>query len=129
MDGFPNMFVVMGPNSIVGTGPFIEAIEAGVGYVVKAVAKTQRERLKSIEVRKEALRDFDELIQVWSTLAFVCMCAAGVYQEGMSSMARDHASETAGDRDVASLRSLHAKSVQLLYVLSPSYALSFKCYG
>ena len=71
-DGFPNMFMVMGPNSIVGTGPFIEVIEAGVGYAVKAVAKMQRERLKSMEVKREAVKDFDELIQVRSCFsAFV----------------------------------------------------------
>ena len=63
-DGFPNLFMVMGPNSIVGTGPFIEVIEAGVGYAVKAVAKMQRERIKSMEVKREAVKDFDELIQV-----------------------------------------------------------------
>ena len=56
VDGFPNMFMVMGPNSIVGTGPFIEVIEAGVGYAVKAVAKMQRERLKSVEVKREAVK-------------------------------------------------------------------------
>ena len=63
-DGFPNMFMVMGPNSIIGTGPFITVIEAGVAYAVQAVAKMQRERLKSIEVKAEAVRDFDEFLEV-----------------------------------------------------------------
>ncbi|PIL29539.1 hypothetical protein GSI_08347 [Ganoderma sinense ZZ0214-1] len=62
-DGFPNLFMVMGPNSVIGAGPFIQCIEAGVGYVVQAVAKMQRERLRSMEVRREAVEDFDRLIQ------------------------------------------------------------------
>ncbi|PIL29542.1 hypothetical protein GSI_08350 [Ganoderma sinense ZZ0214-1] len=62
-DGFPNLFMVMGPNSVIGAGPFIQCIEAGVGYVVQAVAKMQRERLRSMEVRRGAVEDFDELIQ------------------------------------------------------------------
>ena len=63
-DGFPNMFMVMGPNSVIGAGPFIQVIEAGVGYIVQAIAKLQRERLKSMEVRREAVLDFDELLEV-----------------------------------------------------------------
>ena len=63
-DGFPNMFMVLGPNSLIGAGPFIQVIEAGVAYALKAVEKIQRERLKSIEVKREAVLDFDELIQV-----------------------------------------------------------------
>lgn len=62
--GFPNMFVVMSPNSIVSTGPFIEVIEAGVGYAVNAVSKMQRESIKGIDVKGGAVRGFDGLIQV-----------------------------------------------------------------
>ena len=62
--GFPNMFVVMSPDSIVSTGPFIEVIEAGVGYAVNAVSKMQRESIKSIDVKGGAVRDFGGLIQV-----------------------------------------------------------------
>ncbi|KAI1787143.1 flavin-binding monooxygenase [Ganoderma leucocontextum] len=62
-DGFPNMFMVMGPNSVIGVGPFIRVIKVGVAYAVQAVAKMQRERLKSIEVKGGAVRDFDELLQ------------------------------------------------------------------
>jgi cation diffusion facilitator CzcD-associated flavoprotein CzcO len=62
--GFPNWFQALGPNSAVGSGSLLVVIERQIEYAIKATLKLQRERLKSIEVTKEATRDFDEYIQV-----------------------------------------------------------------
>ena len=64
MDGFPNMFQALGPNSIVGAGNLLLLMERQVDYAVAATLKLQRERLKSIEVRGEAVDDFEKYIDV-----------------------------------------------------------------
>ena len=64
VDGFPNMFMSLGPNSVIGAGILLGIIEAAVGYAVQATAKLQRERLKSMEPKVRAVRDFERYIEV-----------------------------------------------------------------
>ena len=80
VDEFPNCFFSCGPNSCIGTSSFLPMIEHEVGYAVQAVTKLQRERLKSIEVKPEAVCDFDEVIEgyfpkVSNTSARISKCA------------------------------------------------------
>ena len=63
VDGFPNMFMVLGPNSGIGSGSMLIMIEYEVMYAVQAALKMQRERLRSIEVKREALMDFDAYLE------------------------------------------------------------------
>lgn len=56
--------MALGPNSGVGSGSLLVVIERQVDYAVEAAKKLQRERLKSIEVKKEAVKDFDEYLEV-----------------------------------------------------------------
>ncbi|KAI0649239.1 FAD/NAD-P-binding domain-containing protein [Trametes meyenii] len=65
LDGFPNMFMALGPNSVLASGTLLPLMESQVGYAVQAVAKLQRDRLKSMEVRPEAVRDFDEYLEAY----------------------------------------------------------------
>ncbi|EKM83931.1 hypothetical protein AGABI1DRAFT_117401 [Agaricus bisporus var. burnettii JB137-S8] len=58
VDGFPNFFHVFGPNSSVAAGSLLLVIERQAEYIVQAVLKIQRERLKSMEVKVEAIDDF-----------------------------------------------------------------------
>jgi hypothetical protein len=62
-DGFPNWFMALGPNSGVGSGSLLVVIERQIDYAVMATCKLQRERLKSIEAKPEAVRDFDEYLE------------------------------------------------------------------
>ena len=64
VDEFPNMFMALGPNSIIGAGLLMPILEFSVGYAVQAAAKMQRERLKSIDVKPEAVKAFDDYIEV-----------------------------------------------------------------
>ena len=64
VDGFPNWFLSLGPNSGVGSGSLLVMIERQIDYSVAAAEKLQKERLKSIEVKKEAVADFDEYLEV-----------------------------------------------------------------
>ncbi|TBU38967.1 FAD/NAD(P)-binding domain-containing protein [Dichomitus squalens] len=63
VDGFPNMFMSLGPNSIIGAGLLLPILEFAVMYAVQATAKIQRERLKSMEVKPKAVRDFDKYVE------------------------------------------------------------------
>jgi len=63
VDGFPNWFMSGGPNSGLGHGNLLMTLERQVDYAVHATLKLQRERLKSIEVKKEAVDDFDEYLE------------------------------------------------------------------
>ncbi|TRM61604.1 hypothetical protein BD626DRAFT_501587 [Schizophyllum amplum] len=65
VDGFPNWFQSFGPNSAMGSGSLLAVIEKQVEYAVKATAKLQRERLKSMAVKKEAAEDFDEYLEAF----------------------------------------------------------------
>lgn len=64
VDGFPNLFMIAGPNSGPAAGSLIPLIEQQVMYAVQATAKLQRDRLKSIEVKPEAVQDFDQYLEV-----------------------------------------------------------------
>lgn len=61
-DGFPNWFMSLGPNSGIGSGSLLVIIERQVDYAIAAARKLQREQLKSIEPKKEAVADFDEYL-------------------------------------------------------------------
>ena len=64
VDGFPNMFQALGANSNVGAGNLLLVMERQVDYAVAATLKVQRERLKSIEAKVEAIEDFERYIDV-----------------------------------------------------------------
>ena len=57
--GFPNMFLLYGPNTNGGTGSVIYTIEAGVGHVIAALGELDRAEASRIEVRREAAESFD----------------------------------------------------------------------
>ncbi|KAH9852549.1 FAD/NAD-P-binding domain-containing protein [Lenzites betulinus] len=65
VDGFPNMFMALGPNSANASGMLLPIIEQHVMYAVEATAKLQRDRYKSIEVKPEAVRDFDQHMEAY----------------------------------------------------------------
>ena len=57
------MWLAFGPNSALNSGSEVAAIEKQVEYAVAAVAKMQRERLRTMEVKVQALRDFNDWAQ------------------------------------------------------------------
>ena len=63
--GFPNWFEILGPNSGVGSGSLLIIIERSIEYAVKVVKKLQKERYKSIEVKQEAVDDFDQYVDTY----------------------------------------------------------------
>jgi cation diffusion facilitator CzcD-associated flavoprotein CzcO len=57
--GFPNLFLIYGPNTNGGTGSVIFTIESGVRHVLAALAALDRTGTERIEVRREAADAFD----------------------------------------------------------------------
>jgi cation diffusion facilitator CzcD-associated flavoprotein CzcO len=57
--GFPNLFLVYGPNTNGGTGSVIFTIEAAIGHVVAALDALDRAGARTIEVRRPAADAFD----------------------------------------------------------------------
>jgi cation diffusion facilitator CzcD-associated flavoprotein CzcO len=71
--GFPNMFLIYGPNTNGGTGSVIFTIEAGMQHVIAALRAMQRGGAQRIEVRPDAFEHFDRELRaalqntVWHT--------------------------------------------------------------
>jgi len=60
--GFPNLFVVTGPNTGIGHTSAIFVIEAQMNYIMKSIATLKAQNLKSIEVKAEAEADYTGMI-------------------------------------------------------------------
>ncbi len=56
--GFPNMYVLDGPNAALGHNSAIYMIEAQVGYVLRALDHLSESGADAIEVTAEAVRDY-----------------------------------------------------------------------
>jgi cation diffusion facilitator CzcD-associated flavoprotein CzcO len=57
--GFPNMFLLYGPNTNGGTGSIIYVIEAAVNHVIAALGELERRRARRIEVTRRCTEDFN----------------------------------------------------------------------
>jgi cation diffusion facilitator CzcD-associated flavoprotein CzcO len=71
--GFPNLFLIYGPNTNGGTGSVVSTIEAGLNHVIAALAALDRAGARRIEVRRQAADAFDRELRkalsatVWHT--------------------------------------------------------------
>ncbi|MGO8992444.1 MAG: flavin-containing monooxygenase [Polyangiaceae bacterium] len=71
--GFPNLFLLVGPNTGLGHNSMVFIIESQIQYVLDAIRTMRDKKLKSVDVRQDAQRDFNEGLQarmaktVWST--------------------------------------------------------------
>jgi cation diffusion facilitator CzcD-associated flavoprotein CzcO len=57
--GFPNMFLLYGPNTNGGSGSVVNTLECGIGHVLAALREMERERARRIEVQAGAAEAFD----------------------------------------------------------------------
>nr|WP_197377602.1 NAD(P)/FAD-dependent oxidoreductase [Mycolicibacterium baixiangningiae] len=71
--GYPNMFLLVGPNTGLGHSSMVYMIESQLNYVVDAVSTMEKEGLRTVEVRQDALDTYNERLQraldgsVWMT--------------------------------------------------------------
>ncbi len=61
--GFPNLFLLVGPNSGLGHNSIIFMIEAQANYILSAIQELRRSGVKSLNVRADVLRTFNDGIQ------------------------------------------------------------------
>jgi cation diffusion facilitator CzcD-associated flavoprotein CzcO len=62
MPGFPNLFVVTGPNTGIGHTSAIFVIEAQMEYIRRAIQAVQKQGAKAVEVKAEAEADYTGMI-------------------------------------------------------------------
>jgi len=73
VSGFPNLFLLYGPNTNQGGNSIIVILEAQAAYVVRALKAMRRTGAAAVDVRPDVLRAYDEQIQaamdgtVWTT--------------------------------------------------------------
>ena len=73
VSGFPNLFIVPGPNTGLGHNSMVYMIESQVRYVMQALLAMEKRELKSIDVRPEVQREFNAKLQqrvqgtIWNT--------------------------------------------------------------
>jgi cation diffusion facilitator CzcD-associated flavoprotein CzcO len=57
--GFPNLFLLYGPNTNGGSGSVVNTIECGVNHVIAALEELDRADARRIEVSRQAAETFD----------------------------------------------------------------------
>ncbi|KAI1736655.1 flavin-binding monooxygenase [Xylaria scruposa] len=60
VDSFPNYFMMLGPNSAIGSGSLTSILEAEGDYIVKCIRKLQKEDYATMTVKPERVRDWGE---------------------------------------------------------------------
>jgi len=63
VNGFPNFFMLYGPNTNLGHTSIVFMIESQVRFVMEALALMEREKLASIHVRKDVQDSFNHKLQ------------------------------------------------------------------
>ncbi|KAH8689850.1 hypothetical protein BGW36DRAFT_440544 [Talaromyces proteolyticus] len=62
-DGFPNYFMMLGPNAAIGTGPLTTMIERTGDYIIKCIRKLQKENISSMDPKPVRVKDFSQVIE------------------------------------------------------------------
>lgn len=63
VNGFPNFFMLLGPNTVAGNNSAIYMIEAQVEYVLRCLLQMRRRSLASIDVKSEVQNKFYHQLQ------------------------------------------------------------------
>jgi cation diffusion facilitator CzcD-associated flavoprotein CzcO len=63
VSGFPNMFMLYGPNTNLGAGSIIAMLESQIGYVVEAVEELRRTGARWMDVRRDVQSEFNREVQ------------------------------------------------------------------
>jgi len=83
VSGFPNFFMLYGPNTNLGSGSIIYMLESQIRYVLEAVRALSSNGRAYLDVRPEVQREFDEEMQrrlgdsVWSSCSSWYRTASG----------------------------------------------------
>jgi cyclohexanone monooxygenase len=71
--GFPNLFLLTGPNTGLGHSSMVLTIESQLNYLLDALATMDEHRLATVEVRRDEQRRYNDALQrrmsrtIWTT--------------------------------------------------------------
>lgn len=65
VDGFPNFFMMLGPNSSIGSGSLTMILESEGDYVVRCIRKLQKEDYASMCVKKDRVADWADFCHAY----------------------------------------------------------------
>ncbi len=60
VSGFPNLFILVGPNTGLGHNSIVFMIESQIRYIAQAIQKITKKRLKYVDVKAEIQRDYNQ---------------------------------------------------------------------
>ncbi|EED21311.1 monooxygenase, putative [Talaromyces stipitatus ATCC 10500] len=82
-DGFPNYFMMLGPNAAIGTGPLTTMMEMTGDYIVKCIRKMQKENIVRMEVQRRRVRDFSAVAEnYFKKTVYLDNCSSWYRNEG-----------------------------------------------
>lgn len=73
VSGFPNLFLIVGPNTGLGSSSMVLMIESQIAYVLSAIETMRTRRLRSVDLRPDEQANFNQRLQqrlsrtVWNT--------------------------------------------------------------
>jgi hypothetical protein len=75
VDGFPNLFMVVGHNVGVASGSLTTIIEHAGDYAIKCIRKIQKENIASMRIAPERVKDWTEFVdKYFETTVFMDDC-------------------------------------------------------
>ena len=63
VSGFPNLFMLYGPNTNLGHNSILVMIEAQVGYIIDAIRQLDARGLRRLDVRREVMDEYNRKLQ------------------------------------------------------------------
>lgn len=73
VSGFPNFFILYGPNTNLGHNSILVMIEAQVGYIIDLIRKVQARGIRRVDVKRAVMDEYNRSLQqdlarsVWAT--------------------------------------------------------------
>jgi hypothetical protein len=64
VSGFPNLFMLYGPNTNLGHNSILVMIEAQVGYILDAIRQMDAQGLRRLEVKREVMDEYNRALQL-----------------------------------------------------------------
>ncbi|KAI1375083.1 flavin-binding monooxygenase [Hypoxylon crocopeplum] len=85
VDSFPNFFMMLGPNSAIGSGSLTVILENEGDYIVKCIRKLQKEDYASMSIKPERVHDWDEYCsEYFKNTVYTDTCHSWYKSEGGS---------------------------------------------
>ncbi len=63
VSGFPNLFMLYGPNTNLGHNSILVMIEAQVGYIIDAIRQLDQRGLRRLDVKRAAMDEYNRVLQ------------------------------------------------------------------